>query len=147
MIRFHDQDNFVELDLVQEEGATLPSRGDAYVTLRVSSAGFSGHNDLWVFSQSLSSFCLSLVSLERDRRGEAVLESISPGELSLRIRSVDRAGHMAIEGKTGYPVQREHGLIEHSVQFGFEFDPSQLLKAVKVDWVKRNAEPSTPADG
>ncbi len=79
-------------------------------------------------------------ALERERRGQALLESISPGELSLRIRSIDSRGHIAVEGFTGYGIQRDLFRPWHAVHFGFEFDPSQLVHAVHVDWIKRNAE-------
>lgn len=139
MLRFDNRDDFVEVDLATQEVADLPLRGDAYVTIRVSSGGFEGHNDLWVLAGALQSFCQSLVSLERDRSGEAVLKSISPDELCIVVRSVDSCGHMAIEGCTGYHLQRENSRPWHCVAFGFEFDPSQMVRAVRVDWVRQNA--------
>lgn len=117
----------------------MPANGDAYLMIRVSSAGFTGRNDLWVLGSALRSFCHALVALERTRCGEAVLESISPNELRLLVRSVDLRGHMLVEGVTGYQVQHENSQTWHSVQFGFEFDPSQLLGAVSVASVKCNA--------
>ena len=43
---------------------------------------------------------------------------------------------MAIEGSTGYHIQRANALIWHAVHFGFEFDPSQLAVAVKEAWIQ-----------
>jgi hypothetical protein len=141
MVRFASDSapDFVELGLARQETDNLPSRGDGYVTIVVSSAGFKGHNDLWVSADVLQSFCLGLVALERIRHGEAVLKSISPNELNLRIRSVDRRGHMAIEGSTGYHVHRGDSQIWHAVHFGFGFDPSQLASAVREEWIIRVA--------
>ena len=45
---------------------------------------------------------------------------------------------MGILGTTGYSIKNENSRFNHSVSFGFEFDPSQLVEAIKVDWVKRN---------
>jgi hypothetical protein len=146
MLRFDSHDDFVEVDLAMQETDDPPSRDDAYVTVRVSSAGFTGHNDLWVLAPVLQSFCQALTALESNRRGEAVLESISPDELRLVVRSVDSRGHMAVEGSTGYHVQRESTRPWHAVRFGFEFDPSQLEKAVNTEWVRRNAEPGGSAN-
>lgn len=101
MMRFENHQDFVEIELVNQETADLPSRGDAYLSIRVSAAGFTGHNDLWVMAAAFRGFCLSLLELEKNRRGEAVLESISPKELRLVVRSVDSRGHMLIEGATG----------------------------------------------
>ena len=146
MLRFASEStaDFVEIDLVRQETDDVPSRGDGYVTIVASSAGFAGHNDLWVLAASLHSFGRDLIALERDRRGDAVLESISPDELKLRIRSVDRRGHMAIEGSTGYHVHRAGSQIWHAVHFGFEFDPSQLVVAVKEEWINRVASQAQP---
>jgi len=140
MLRFENQQDFVEIDLISQETADLPSHGDAYLTIRALSGGFAGRNDLWVLAPAIRSFCRALTILERERRGEAVLESVSPNELRLVVRSVDSRGHMLIEGSTGHEVQRENSRPWHSVAFGFEFDPSQLRQAVSVDWVTSNAE-------
>ena len=147
MLRFENHQDFVEIDLANQETADLPSQGDAYLTIRVSAAGFTGHNDLWVSASAFRCFCHALIALERDRSGEAALESISPDELRLVVRPIDSRGHMLIEGSTGYEVQRENSRPWHSVDFGFEFDPTQLLRATSVDWVKRNAELNKPTNG
>ena len=125
-------------NFLNQEDGELPSRGDAYVTVRISSNGFSGHNDLWVSSESIRSFCRNLIRLEESRTGETILKSISPGELHIKVFSTSSRGHMGIEGTTGYSIQTENSRFNHSVSFGFEFDPSQLVQAVRVDWVKRN---------
>jgi hypothetical protein len=76
-----------------------------------------------------------LRELDASRRGEATLQSISPGELRLRISSLDRAGHLGIEGEMlryfyGSRAQRLEVL---SVKFGcIEFDPGLLPRLVAV---------------
>jgi len=140
MLRFENQNDFVEIDLAHEAIGDPTSHGDARLTVRVSVGGFAGHNDLWVLAPALRSFCRALLALERDRQGAAVLESASPDELRLAVCSVDSRGHLSVEGSTGYHVQRENTRPWHAVHFGFEIDPSQLVKAVAGDWVKRKAE-------
>ena len=145
-MRFHNQDNFVDIDLASQSPTNTPPGSDVHLTIRVSSRGFAGHNEVWVLAASFKAFCRSLVDLERDRAGEAVLEALSPDECRIVVRSVDSRGHMAVGGATGYAVQMENCLVWHSVTFGFEFDPSQLIEAVKVDWLLRDAEPSAHAN-
>lgn len=140
MLRFWEGEDFFELDVTPEEDAGLQSYGDAYVTVEVNSKGFRGHNDLWVSAESLRGFCRSLVTLEASRRGVAELESISPGELHVKVHSVTSRGHVAVSGKTGYLVRHEGGGFWHAVEFGFEFDPSQLTSATRLAWVRRYAE-------
>jgi len=76
-----------------------------------------------VQSAAWQGFTQDLVVLEERRQGEARLESMSPGELSIVIRSTDRAGHMGVEGTLG---TRGYDYTA-SLQFGvLPFDPSQL---------------------
>jgi hypothetical protein len=113
--------------------------GDACFFVAVNSAGFSGANEVWVDSAALQTFCRALVALEKARKGEASLSSISPGELELTIGSVSSLGHLAVSGELGWPVRREHGLFDHLVRFGFEFDSGQLSDTTNIAWVRRNA--------
>jgi hypothetical protein len=140
MLRFDDHENYLEIDLLSQETAKLPCRGDSHLAVRVASGTFAGQSHPWVTGAALRSFCTALAALERNRRGEASLASMSPGELDLRIRSVDSCGHMAIEGSTGCHIHRDHSLAWQAVHFGFEFEPFQLAKAVATEWVQSNSE-------
>ena len=140
MIRFHDQTDYLELDLAMQEEAGTPAEGDAYMTLRIVSAGFQGQNDLWVDSRTLRRFCRDILDLATRRQGSATIEGMSPNELAIKVRSIDRSGHMVVEGSTEYEVQRERGTRRHSITFGIEFDPSQLNEVERVPWIRQNAE-------
>ena len=131
-----NRENFIEIGITPEEDEALPSYGDAYVTIAVKSNGFSGRNDLWVTADDMKRFCKSLVQLEMSRKGEAVLESVSPGELVMKVYAADELGHMAVSGQTGYLIRGEKQEYQHSVEFGFDIDPSELQKAVMTDWVR-----------
>lgn len=124
--------------MAMQEKDDLPSKGDAYITIKLHSNGYAGRNDLWVSNKALCTFCHDLIELEDKRKGETILESISPGELYLQIFSIDSLGHMGIRGTTGFQVFGGTDLFPHSVTFGFEIDPSQLEKAAKVGWIKLN---------
>ena len=139
MMRFWQGDDYFQLDVSPEEDTSLQSYGDAYVTVEVNSHGFRGHNDLWVSAENLRGFCRALVALEASRRGAAELESISPDELHVEVHSVTSRGHVAVSGKTGYLIHHESGGFRHAVEFGFEFDPSQLAAAIRLAWVTRYA--------
>jgi hypothetical protein len=136
---FSSGEDHLELTVAPETDASLQSFGDAYVTVQVCSNGFAGHDDLWVLRESLGSFCKSLIALERTLRGEARLESASPNELDLRVASVSSRGNVAVSGKVGYRVSRENSEHWHSVEFGFEFEPSQLSNAASLPWVRQYA--------
>ena len=138
MIRFEENNNFLKLDMAMQEKDDLPSKGDAYITIKLRSNGYAGQNDLWVSHESLCYFCRNLIELENKRKGETILESMSAGELYLQIFSIDSLGHVGIRGTTGFEVFKGTDLFPHSVTFGFEFDPSQLETATKIDWIKLN---------
>lgn len=138
-LRLTNAGDFIEMSVAIEEDEKLQSNGDVYVTLKIQSEGFSGHNDLWVIADQMRKFASVLVALERNLRGEVKLESVSPNELSLKVFSVSSRGNVAVQGSTGYEVGRENRSFWHSVSFGFEFEPSQLLHAVQLPWVQRYA--------
>lgn len=140
MLRLAADNGFIEIDVVEFGGEGTPAEEDAYITIRVQSSGFVGSNDLWVDGADFKSFCLQLVELERARKGEARLSSISPDELNLTIKAIDSLGHVAVIGTTGYAVQGGQQMYEHGVTFGFEFDPSQLAAAVVTPLVKSRVE-------
>jgi hypothetical protein len=132
-------ENSIEISASIEEDASMPSLGDAYVQIAISSSGFMGHNDLWIQSDELRQFCAGLAALDRTLRGEAKLSSMSPDELELTIRSVSLRGHLAVSGKTGYLVRSENTETWHSISFGFEFEPSLLSRALTDSWLRNYA--------
>lgn len=101
-------------------------------------------NDLWLLGADFQRFCTELVELEATRKGEAKIESVSPGELELTVGSIDSLGHLAVWGKTGYHVLGTSDYY-HSVEFGFEFDPSQLQRAVRNETIRSYAAQPTHA--
>ena len=139
-MHFSNGQNSFEMGVAIEEDRSLPHHGDAYVTVKVQSAGFGGHNDLWVIGTAFADFCRALVQLDRSLVGEAILEGASPKELQLKVRSVTSRGHLAVEGNTGYNIQGHHGSYWHAVSFGLEFEPSQLSAVVALPWVQRYAD-------
>src|SRR5215207_8899827 len=90
----------VELTVADvERGVPGISTGGDVLVVRARVRDFAGAVDAWVLRDAWADFLRQLVRLERDRAGEAVVESISPGELRLRLFALDRAGHMGAEGE------------------------------------------------
>jgi hypothetical protein len=100
--------------------------GSVQLSVRLVGYGFSGrHPGVWVSLQDLRSFLADLRSLERSRRGEARLSSMSPDALSLHIRITDPAGHVRVDAA----ISRTHYGSDYelaAVRLGFAFDPSRL---------------------
>ena len=104
--------------------------GDFLVSIETEADDFRGHADGHVTGKDLRQFTGDLKRLEQSRNGKAQLISAAPGEFAVTIRAIDRAGHMGISGVLSYlrpgperPAQK--------FEFFFEFDPSQLMQAVK----------------
>ena len=138
-LKFTDGGDLLELTVEPEKNQKLLSYRDARVGVRIKSAGFSAQNDVWVHVDALREFCRRLVALEESRKGVAILRSLSPGELDLSVRSVSGVGAMSVTGSCAYSVPRPHGAILHRLEFGFEFDPSQLISAAAIAWVQSYA--------
>lgn len=112
-------------------GGGLGRRG-RLVVVRARVHNFSGAVDAWVLREAWADFLGQLVRLERDRAGEAVLESMSPGELRLRLFALDRAGHMGVEGELLVYYTAGHRPQVGSLTFdAVEFDPTALPTLVR----------------
>ena len=104
--------------------------GDYLVSIEAEAEGFKGHADGHVTGSDLRTFTDGLKELERSRKGKAVLISALPDEFQVTVQAIDSVGHMGVTGALRYtrlgcewPVQ--------ALQFGFDFEPNQLIEAVK----------------
>ena len=96
---------------------------DVLLLVRVQFHGFSAEIDTWVLRAAWLGFTQDLGVLEERRQGEAKLTGMSPDELSIAIRSIDRAGHMGVEGTVGARSYNYSASLRVAV---LVFDPSQL---------------------
>ena len=96
--------------------------GDIRLHLRLICEGFAGTGSSWIAHDVWQRFLQQLKRLDDRRDSEAVVESMSPDELRLRIRVTDRAGHVAVDGQV-----RTRSIRDLRWQFGaIQFDPTLL---------------------
>jgi len=96
--------------------------GDVRLHIRLTCEGFTGTGSSWIAHDVWQHFLRQLEQLEDRRDGEAVVESMSPEDLRLRIFVTDPAGHVAIEGQA-----RTRSVRDLRWQFGaIPFDPTLL---------------------
>ena len=132
MLRFFDCDDHLEVDLIERE------RGDAWVAVSVRSSGFAAAiGECWIDGPEFRGFCRALIELERTRNGRVALSAMSPGELELAIVPMSSLGAFAVTGSLSKRSPRPE--LCHALKFGFAFDPSQLIAAAAVPWVKETA--------
>ena len=90
---------------------------------------FSGRNgQIWIDANEQRLLLEALRSVERNRRGEASLKTMSPEEFELVVRVVDLAGHVFVEGlisKLHFSAHR-HRYNRLLLKFGFEVAPTFL---------------------
>lgn len=117
------------LQIVFKDGVPhdLPGVGDAQLHVTVTSSGFSGAADVWLGDSELRAFLQDATEFELRRQGSIEIGSMSPDLFRLKIFSVDRKGHLATSGRLG-TLRRgnEGGFHTSAIDFGFDFDPSQL---------------------
>ncbi len=119
--------NCVTIEPVDRVPAGLPSACDVKLCVEVASEQFSGHGFAWVAAPALAAFLVQLRELESRRRGEVLIEGLSPEEFRLRIWSVDRRGRLAVGGMVTTRIHKgQAGPYRHALEFGFEFDPTRL---------------------
>ena len=97
-------------------------------SIRVQASGFKGRCDGHVVGAAFDEFIDDLRWLESTRRGSATFSSAHPGLFSIEVRSKSSLGHMEVVGSlsfTSYPSETTH---QQKLEFGFEFDPSQLAR-------------------
>jgi len=123
-----DDDGELEIVVHEVEPPTSMRPGDFRATVRVSTLGFAGINaHVWIAADDFQRFVEAVRVLERDRRGEAQLRSMSPDDLALSIRVRDRAGHVTASGWLGrmwYSSTRE--LVAARIGFNVDIDPTAL---------------------
>ncbi len=100
------------------------------VNLRVNSYGFKGAASDHAPSTLFDRFLYDLESLEKHRRGKALLEPVASG-FRLIIQAANKLGHMKT---TGFVRSYNHSLNAIHVndfQFSFEFESSALKGFIK----------------
>jgi hypothetical protein len=128
-------DGFSRLELsVIEVQPPVPGAtpgGDVCLSVAVRFDAFAGAASAWIDRDAWAEFVAQLQRLEQARRGEAILESITPGELRLRFHSLDLAGHMGVEGELVRFRYHRGGSGAVRLQFPtVEFDPGMLASLV-----------------
>lgn len=129
-MEIREDDNVLEILHLETSPTGTPAAGDLRLSLRVSSAGFSGLSEsVWTDCESYRSFLAALSLVERNRNGVARLDALgSPDECWLEVRALDRSGHMAVFGRISCwsTLNNRSEGFHRAVEFGFEFCPSKL---------------------
>jgi hypothetical protein len=129
-VRFTDayQQAYVLLLPQRASGRDGPQRT---LAVQLHAEGFSGrYAEVGIFTTELRDFVAALEHLERRRAGSAALHSMSPGEFTLAVAAVDRAGHMCVTASLRRLTFVAGELAQLAASVAFELDPSTLPAVV-----------------
>lgn len=132
-LEFSSEDSQASVRLVWLEVVNDPSPSVAF-GVEAHKSDFRGANpEVWVASSTLSTFVEQLERIERSRSGEAVLRTMSPEELELKVAPLDSVGHLKLTASLGWtrllgdrPVR-----VTDRVVISFELDPACLRRVLE----------------
>lgn len=129
--------NWLTIDVAEQSPNGQPDAGDVRFAVRLRFGNdrdqtFLAKTHAWVRWDVLKAFVEQLEVLERRREGTATITSMSPGELELSIRVIDRAGHVVARGTVGRHIYGPRGEpLWTSLPFEIRFDPTELPSVVQ----------------
>lgn len=135
-MKFGSENEYIEIDELERSPEGAPCAGDVNVRVNLKLQSFSGSYDgVWLEFPEIERFISNLEELDKTRSGSAKVESMSPDEFTLEVRSSDSLGHMEIEaqlhryqysGSKSWPIH---------LKGGFEVEPEiirSLLSCFKL---------------
>ncbi|MGE0493412.1 MAG: hypothetical protein AB7S38_29660 [Vulcanimicrobiota bacterium] len=125
MVLIEDGSNQLRFEVLERLEVPQAS-GDLRVRLEVRSQGFSGVHTVWFQAHAFDQFLVALDDLERSRRGEAVLASLSDEEFRLTLFARDPAGHIQADGHLTQADGRRPKDLWSRLGFALEVDPTTL---------------------
>lgn len=97
-MKIGNKSEYIELKELEKNPKGTPGAGDINLQVNIKLQDFQGsYSGVWVESTEMNRFLVELKALEKSRKGNAKISSMSPEEFILEIRSSDNLGHMEIE--------------------------------------------------
>jgi hypothetical protein len=83
------------------------------------------NNHIWLSDTDIEKFLIGLDLLDRSRKGEATLESLSPGQMTLAFKSIDNLGHLSVSLRfvKDDRLNRDYSF---DIKVEFQIDPTSL---------------------
>lgn len=123
-------ENLLSLEEVYRVPSEVQCGDDVQLSVKVISGKFSAEVNAFFDQPRLQTFVRGLTELERTREGLAELSTMYSDEVWLRFAVADGWGHTRVEGMLiNYDVRGVRPC-RHSIEFGFDFDPTFLPAAV-----------------
>lgn len=87
-------------------------------------------NYIWLSAVDIEKFLTEIEALDKYRTGQAVLESMSPGELKLIFQTIDSQGHLSVtlHFKKEDRINKDYS---YEIKVEFQIDPTSLATVRK----------------
>lgn len=126
-MKIGSENNSIEIIEMERAPKGVPNEGDVRVLVQVVLGEFSGkYESVWLEEPALREFISRFEEVERERAGNVTLESCSPDEFVLKVRSRDALGHFAVDVSLCRHRYFNGASWPTSVSGGFEIDPTSL---------------------
>jgi len=120
--------SYLTLAVIESELSHFPS---FRFQVEVSDRGFTASSAAWVSADEVQTFAIQLRQCQRTGRNQAVLSSMSPGELELRVEPSDALGHFQLIYRVGCQRLNNAGWQESALTGGFDLDTQHLEQMVE----------------
>jgi len=126
-VKVKSEQDFIELVEVEGIPEGLPCAGDVGISVSFRAQGFSGVlEETWLGRSEIEEFLSTIESLEETGLGAAEITSLSPEEFTLKVRAMDKPGHVLVKVslQSGRYIQSERESL--LVKGSFEIELSQV---------------------
>lgn len=86
----------------------------------------SFNNYIWLSEADIDKFLAELETLDKNRTGQAILQSMSPEEMELIFQTIDNLGHLSVACyyKKEDTIARDYS---YEIKVEFQIDPTTLI--------------------
>lgn len=80
---------------------------------------------IWLRHPEIEKFIIEVDALDKSRKGEATLESMSPGEMMLTLKPIDDLGHLSVSLRLAKEdsINKDYSF---DIKVAFQIDPTSL---------------------
>jgi len=91
------------------------------------------NNHIWVSNSNIEKFLDDLSILDKNRKGQATLESMNPGKFQLTFKAIDDLGHLSVTCQY-LKEDRINNDYSYVIKAEFQVDPISLT-TIKIDFL------------
>lgn len=127
-MRIYTDENAIDIRVLET------GREDFHIGVKVNVNGFVAYKDsIGINTESFGVFLKQLKAFQQYENGEAILDSMSPGEFQMRLRATGKRYHVVVQGQISRTIYQAESALLNTLQFAFRVD-SSYLKGIVSDF-------------